>query len=352
MQDVSIVPRIGGALNPRMASSEIRYDPLTGEATIVAPGRRFRPNAHAPRSASSLGHPGGASPFVPGSEEETMPETFAIRDAGSAPNGPGWQLRVIANKYPVLAPMGGYAAPDDGFHRRSPGAGIHEVLVESTDPELDLADMDSEQFRQVFRALRARHRALIATDGIEAVLIFRNYGVGAGASLAHPHTQLLAMPIVPTDLQRELDAAAAWQRTRGVNYFDELIQRELADGARVIRESARFVAIVPWAARAPYEMQIVAREPVSSLDQLDDASLEGFADILRDMLGRLKRTLDAPPYNLIFQSAPRGDHPTYRFSVRVLPRLGFLGGFEWASGMNIISVPPEEAAEKLHAAQP
>lgn len=333
-----------------MADSEIRYDPLTGEGTIVAPGRRFRPNAHAPRMASSLGHPGGTSPFIPGSEEETMPETFAIRDPGSTPNGPGWHLRVIANKYPVLAPIE-HAQPEaDPFFRRAPGTGIHEVLVESTDPALDLADLPHDAFHSVIHALRERHRALIAVPGIESVLIFRNYGVGAGASLAHPHTQILAMPVVPTDLRRELDAAAAWRSARGSSYFDDLIAKEVAAGTRMVAEGPRFIAHVPWAARAPYEMMIVARESVASLAQFEDETLAEFSEMLRDVLGRLKRSLDAPPNNVIFQSAPRGDHASYRFSARVLPRLGFLGGFEWATGMNIISVPPEEAAEKLRAA--
>jgi len=276
-----------------------------------------------------------------------MPETFAIRAADSLPNGPGWQLRVIANKYPVLAASHEDPIASDGFHCRTPGFGSHEVLVESTDPSLDLADLDEESFRHVMVALRSRHAALIATPGIEAVLIFRNHGVGAGASLAHPHTQILAMPMVPTDLRREIEAAERWRSERGTNYFDDLISKELADGARVIRESSRFVSMVPWAARAPYEMQIVAREPITSLAQMGDATLEAFSDVLKDMLGRLKRALDSPPYNIIFQSAPKGEHASYRLSVRVLPRLGFLGGFEWASGMNIISVPPEQAAAKL-----
>lgn len=334
--------------------TEVRFDPLRRRKIYVAEQRAGRPNDYRARGGEGLA--ASACPFCPGNEHETPPEIAAERPAESERNDSQWTLRVVPNRYPALMRA---APPPSEF----PGFvvdrafGAHEVIIESRDHGARLERLPPQQIGSYLRHLQARARAHRAA-GFDHVMMFRNCGAYSGASLIHPHTQLLADPQPSNSLAQELEAIAEhYARTQRCLVCD-VVASELADGRRILTESDGLISLVPFAARFGAETWILPRSHAAPYDrpfcELEPAVLDSIGARLQQALRRVLAAFGEPSYNLILEAWVADDaaRPPAHWRIEIVPRLATVGGYELGSGDFIGSRTPEEAAQRLREASP
>jgi len=324
---------------------EIRKDYVTNTWVIFAPARARRPGASSdPRRMNDR----EACPFCEGHEARTPPEVYALRDRGPK-DGPGWRVRCIPNLYPALEPGPLVDESSAPLFARVSGVGQHEVIIETPEHRGHLGLMTDSQVSDVIRAYRDRARSLSKPGAYRYVLIFKNHGERAGASVSHPHSQLIALPIVPQRIREEMDSARAHREAnRGVCVFCRIVSTEIAEGRRVVTQNRDFLAISPYAARFPFETWILPKIHRPAFEGLKDSDCVSFAGILRDSLGRLHQMLDDPDLNFYIHTAPAGTKDDeFHWHLEIAPRLAELAGFERGTGMFINQVMPEDAASIL-----
>jgi UDPglucose--hexose-1-phosphate uridylyltransferase len=272
-------------------------------------------------------------------------------DPNARPNGPGWLVRVVPNKFPALQIEGSLDRRGEGLYDKMNGVGAHEVVIEGPDHRADLADLPVEHITQILRAYRERIIDLHRDRRFRYVLIFKNHGARAGATLEHTHTQLIATPIIPKILQEELDGARRYFELKERCVFCDIVQQETSEqnGRRVVLTSDRFVVLEPYAPRFPFETWILPLRHDDSFQTVDPGELEEFARVLKDTLQRLNRALDHPPYNFVIHTAPVTDSEleSYHWHLEIMPKLTRVAGFEIGSGFYINPTPPEDAAQYL-----
>jgi UDPglucose--hexose-1-phosphate uridylyltransferase len=338
--------------------SELRWDPLKLHWVIIATERARRPRDFFVESDA-----GGMTscPFCYGNEDKTPPEIFAIRNSGPA-NSPGWQVRVIPNKYPVLRVEGELKSRGHGLYDVMNGIGAHEVIVETPDHDRQMADLTTAEITDVLSAYRTRFLDLRRDIRLRYMVLFKNHGIKAGATLSHSHSQLIAVPLTPPVAATELKTCRDFFAVKERCIFCDLIDFELTNGDRVVREFANFVILTPYASCFPFELRLYPKRHGHDFALLSDAELAELAVAMKDMLLRLKRVLNDPPYNFILHSAPpqqeRLGKPDYWSSVEydyhwhieLVPRLTQIAGFEWGTGFYINPTSPEDAATFLREA--
>lgn len=331
---------------------ELRTDPISGRWVIIATERAARPNDFPPPPVEVDDQ--NSCPFCEGREARTPPEIFAIRAPGTAPNTPGWHVRVVSNKYPALRIEGDTTPSRVGIYTRTDGVGAHEVIIESTDHHTHLGLLPAGHVAAVVGAYLQRYRDLDGDARFEYALLFRNHGRTAGASLPHPHSQLIALPVIPKRAAEELQASERYFGRNGICVFCHVIQQDLASRERVVFENDRFVAIQPYAARFPFETWLLPKEHKASFGELTEPEVKSFAEALRTTLYALHACLNNPPYNYIVHSASYVEPARhfYHWHLEIMPRLTQVAGFEWGSGFFINPVVPEDAARFLREAAP
>jgi UDPglucose--hexose-1-phosphate uridylyltransferase len=327
--------------------SELRKDPVTGRWVIISTERRKRPTDF--RLESVTVGDADSCPFCEGHEEMTPQELLAYGRNGSAPNGPGWTLRVIPNQFPVLRVEGTLERAGEGIFDKMNGIGAHEVIVETPLHAETLATLDEDAVEQVFAAAAARVQDLTRDRRFRYMIIFKNHGAAAGASLEHSHTQLIALPIVPREVRDEVDGARAHYEMKERCVFCDILRQESADGRRLIAENADMAAIAPYAPRFPFETWILPRRHQALFEEAPRHEYRSLARLLGDVLRRMNKALKMPPYNLLIHNAPvvepAGDY--YHWHVEIIPKLTKVAGFEWATGFYLNPTAPEEAAQVL-----
>jgi UDPglucose--hexose-1-phosphate uridylyltransferase len=326
---------------------ELRKDPVTGRWVIIASERAARPTDFVrERSLSS----GGSCPFCYGSEDKTPPEVLAYRASGAAPDSPGWRVRVVPNKYPALRIEGSLGRRAAGMYDLMNAIGAHEVVIESPDHNAQMADLSAAQIAEVLWAYRERFLDLQRDNRFRYILIFKNQGAEAGATLEHTHTQIIATPVVPKRVNEELDGARTHYEQRERCIFCDLVAQELESGVRVVGQNAAFVAIAPFAARFPFETWILPQRHSATFETVSAAEVHDLSELLRQILRRMRVALDDPAYNYVLHTAPaRGDEVDefYHWHLEIMPKLTRVAGFEWGSGFYINPTPPEVAAATL-----
>jgi UDPglucose--hexose-1-phosphate uridylyltransferase len=340
--------------------SQLRHNPVTRRWVIIAEERALRPQdliLPEPEPA-----PGGFCPFCPGNERKTPPEIWSWRGNGTAPNEPGWAVRVIPNKYPALRIEGELERHAVGIYDRMAGIGAHEVIIETPDHVAGTADLPVDHFEKVLRAYQERLRDLMRDPRMKYILIFKNHGARAGASLAHPHTQLIATSVTPWTVGVELTSCLEHHQVKERCLFCDILAQELQDGERIVREDAHYVTITPYASRFPFEMWLMPRRHAHCFAEVPEDGLHHLAVHLRDVLRRLKRVLKNPPYNFVLHTSPNTQTTPkrsrywetirydYHWHLEILPRVTRVAGFEWGTGFYINPTPPEIAAEHLRDA--
>lgn len=332
--------------------SLLRQDITTNDWVIFAPERARRP--HEWKTAGGGADSRAADcPFCPGNEGFTGPEIYALR-GGSAPNTPGWSVRVIPNRFPALRIEDETQRLEEGpVFRHMGGCGAHEVIIESPDHTLFLARQPVEQVEFVLRTLHFRFNDLMRDARFQTIVIFKNHGEQAGTSLRHPHWQLIATPVVPQMLRLKHRVAQEYFDQTGRCVYCVLLHEERLARERVVAENDHYAAIAPYASHVPFEVWILPKRHQSSFGSVDVGLLRPLAEMLKTVLLKLDSCLEDPAFNLTLNTAPRGDETKEYFlwHLQILPRLTTSAGFELGSGMSINPVLPEEAATYLRDAE-
>ncbi len=325
--------------------SHLRFDIAMNDWVVFAPSRALRP-----KEVIEAARPGGTQsashcPFCPGNETFTPPEIYAVRAPKSS-----WKVRVIPNKFPALRIEDNPDRAEDACHfSRMGGCGAHEIVVESPEHSVFLAQHPVEQIELIFDTLQVRYRDLMRDRRFRTVILFKNHGLGAGTSLQHPHWQLIATPVVPRMLRVQHTEAEEYFDRHGDCLFCVMLEREIEARARVLASNDDYVAFLPFASHVPFETWIMPRRPQPSFTFVASPQLKSLAAILKSVLLKLYTGLNNPDFNLTIDDVPRGEENKdyFRWHMRILPRLSTPAGFELGSGMSINSVLPEEAAAFL-----
>jgi UDPglucose--hexose-1-phosphate uridylyltransferase len=326
--------------------SELRKDPFLDHWVVLAPHREHRPR-------SSPGDDSKADcPFCPGHESQTPPEVLALgrRDGGA--NGPGWQVRVFPNKYPAFGPE--TDTPEASPPLARPARGEHEVVVTSPDHHARWRTFSEEHGRLALEAVTQRREALARLPGVSHVFTFENAGEAAGATLPHPHLQMMALPRVPPVVDEEMRRAEAWYESERSCSFCDWIEAETRSGDRVLEAGAEIVTLLPFAPRFPFEFWILPRAHQSAFPGPGHPLLGSIAKALHDTLASLEIELGGVSYNWVLHSASPGDPALafYHWHIEVLPNTVRTAGFEWGTGLFLHHLFPEEAARRLRRAMP
>jgi UDPglucose--hexose-1-phosphate uridylyltransferase len=329
--------------------SELRQDRTTGGWVIIAPKRGGRPQMHeAGARARQRPRFDPACPFCPGNEAQ-LPGIVAELPARGVP---GWRARVVPNKFPAVQLEQTPAALACGGHRARPGRGRHEVIIESPWHDAELATMDAEQLNAAVGVYRDRSRALLGEDDIAAAVLFGNCGISAGASLAHPHAQIIALDFVPPKIAAMNDWAKRYYAEHGRCALCDELADECKSGQRLVEENDAFAVLVPFAAEHPFEMWVVPKRHQPAFDALTDDALPLFAALFGRSLRRLRATLGEPAYNFVVDTAPKSAStaPHWHWRLRIVPDIATWGGFELGAGLPINPSSPEDDARLLRAA--
>ncbi|MBI2944753.1 MAG: galactose-1-phosphate uridylyltransferase [Candidatus Wallbacteria bacterium] len=325
---------------------ELRKDPVLKRWVIIASGR---PVAHTEHRVSEEQRRGRQNcPFCTGAEAETPREVLRVPVA-AGPDPEPWAVRVVPNKFPALASEGRLHKSGVGMYDRMTGIGAHEVFIETPLHDTAFAELSIEQLEKVLWAYRSRTDELSRDPRIKYVLVFKNNGRAAGASLEHPHSQLIATPVVPRRVQEELAGAESYYAYKERCVYCDILSQELAARARVCVEGKHFVLLTPFASRFPYEMLLLPKDHQADFTSAGADQLSDLARVLRDGCAAMGRQLDDPPYNFMIHTAPVSHtaREYYHWHIEIIPRLTRVAGFEWGSGFYINPVPPEDAARQL-----
>jgi UDPglucose--hexose-1-phosphate uridylyltransferase len=325
---------------------ELRKDPVVGRWVIISTERGRRPSDFPSQPVQAQG---GNCVFCPHNEAKTPPEIVAIRSPDSGVNEPGWSLRVVPNKFPALRIEGELEPSGEGLYDRMNGVGAHEVVIETPDHAATLATLSVDAVADVLLAYRERVLDLKKDPRFEYILVFKNHGAAAGASLEHPHSQLIATPIIPIMVSEELKGAAEYYGMKERCVWCDVIRQERRSRRRVIMEAHGFVALAPFAPRFPFETWILPTRHRSAFEEAGVEELRGLAQVLGEFLRRLDRVLQWPPFNFMLHTAPLRDGPLdhFHWHLEIIPKLSNVAGYEWGTGFFINPVPPEDAAAAL-----
>jgi UDPglucose--hexose-1-phosphate uridylyltransferase len=317
--------------------SELRRHYFLDEYCIIAPKRGKRPSdfhMEKPKSGDEA-----VCPFCQGNEEMTPPAVAVYTDQGVSSDGPsrisGWKLRVFPNVFAAMVPC---PVPATKEWMALPGQGFHEVIVDSPRHRENPADFSQEHMEKLIRVYKDRYVQYSENGLVKYVSIFKNWGMEAGASLSHSHSQLVTIPILPPMIKRELDVISRASRCP----FCNIVEQE-NKSCRLINENDDWILIAPFYSQAPYETWILPKRHFANLGEMDEAEGKSLAALLRQALGSMRSVLNDPPYNCMIFQLPLG----YHLNIRIHPAISKIAGFEMGTGVYINSIAPEYAAAKL-----
>ncbi|MFA5927686.1 MAG: galactose-1-phosphate uridylyltransferase [Candidatus Margulisiibacteriota bacterium] len=336
--------------------AEIRKDPITGRWVIIAVDRSQRPSDFVHNQSVQND---GSCPFCVGAEDKTPPEIVALRPQDTQANKPGWKVRVVPNKFPALKIEGELEKHGVGLYDVMHGVGAHEVIVETPDHSLGMADLEVSNIADILEMYKNRLLDLSKDPRFKYILIFKNHGYEAGATLAHTHSQVIATPVTPINIKSELHGAREYFLMKDRCLFCDIIRQELMFGKdRVAIENELFIVLAPFASRFPFEFCILPKKHAHNYTSISEEEKWALADILKALLTRMKDVLNDPSYNFILHTSPRAEGPArpgywqtlpydFHWHIEIIPRLTRTAGFEWGTGFYINPTAPEEAAKYI-----
>ena len=325
---------------------ELRKDPIIGRWIIISKERGKRPTDFIVEKNPSKG---GFCPLCPGNEKTTPPEVLSYGRSAQKANQPGWSLRVVPNKYPALVIEGDLGKEGEGLYDKMNGIGAHEVIIETPNHDEAFTDLSHERMIEVFWAYRDRLRDLSNDPRFRYVMVFKNYGSAAGASLEHSHSQLVALPILPRMIVSELEGSLSYYKYKERCVFCDIVRQEIAQDVRVVIQNDHFITITPYAPRSPFEMWVLPTKHSSCYTAMDDDQFHSLTSIFAETMTRLDKCLPGVPYNFVLHTSPLRAQPLEHFHwhFEIMPKLTSIAGFEWGSGFYINPTPPEDAAKYL-----
>ncbi len=335
---------------------ELRKDPILGRWVIISTERSKRPDSFV-KEKEKTEDDKDKCPFCEGREKMTPPEIYSLRAPNTKPNEPGWRVRVVPNKFPALNAETELEKRGYGVHDMMTSFGAHEVIIETPDHNRDIKDQTIDEISDVIRVLQYRIEELQKDERFRYILIFKNKGKEAGASIRHPHYQIIGLPITPKRVREELHGAEVYFKLKERCIFCDLIEQEKSWGERIIYENDGFISFCPYASRFPFETWILPKDhSIDFYSQKVKDKIRPLAEMLKVILSKLGNVLDDPEYNYVIHAAPnrflRRDYwktieHDFHWHIELFPRLTRVAGFEWGSGFYINPTSPEKAAKYL-----
>jgi UDPglucose--hexose-1-phosphate uridylyltransferase len=325
---------------------ELRQNFVTKEWVIIATERAKRPEEMVVRRpVKPVAAHVPTCPFCTGNEDKTPPEILRLR----GPHQADWTVRVVPNKFAALARDVQPERTIRRSRRTINGFGVHDVIVESPDHSKLMALMSDAQVSDILRVYKARYSELSLDPRIAHITIFKNHGADAGTSLEHPHSQLVATPVISYQVRQRIQEALRHYDEYGDCIFCQSLHEELSEGVRVVSATEHFVALELFASPTPFCTHIYPRRHMASFSDISEAEVIDLGRVLRGILGKLYHGLENPDFNYTIRTAPAEcvGVKYFHWYVSVIPRLTRVAGFELGSGMFINTVLPEAAAEFL-----
>ncbi|HET6514485.1 MAG TPA: HIT domain-containing protein [Thermodesulfovibrionales bacterium] len=331
---------------------ELRKDPLLGRWVAVLKNSRS-PSDYADYDVPSEDTKEGPCVLCPGNEGKTPKEIAAVREGGR------WLSRVIPNFDPLFRIEGDLGRKGLGMYDKMNGIGADEIVIETDDHGRGPEDIGLEQVLRVVRLYRERMADLERDARMRYILVYKNSGKSAGALYLHPHSGIVATPIIPKRMKDELDGAKQYYAYKERCIFCDILREEMRLGDRVIYETKDFFAFSPFASRSPFEFWIVPKRHSCAFQEITPSETEDLSLMFMTMLKKMRTVLRTPPFNYFIHSAPnripRRDHwhtlgEDFHWHVEVIPRLLLTSGFEWGSGFYVLTTSPEDAAKYLREA--
>jgi UDPglucose--hexose-1-phosphate uridylyltransferase len=325
---------------------ELRQNQFTKEWVIIATERAKRPEELVvKRVAKDIPTYSAKCPFCPGNESQTPPQVLRFPPSEAAP----WQVRIFPNKFAALSRDADPRRSFERSHRKIQGFGVHDVIVETPDHSLAMANMPETTIAAILQAYKTRYDELSLDPRIAHITIFKNHGADAGTSLEHPHSQLIATPVISSQVRQRFQEALRHWDDYGDCMFCEMIREEMFQRTRVVAVSQHFVALEYFASATPFSTYIYPLRHMASFGDITAEEVNDLARLMKTVLAKLYVGLNNPDFNYVIRSAPAESAGVkyYHWYVSVIPRLTRVAGFELGSGMFINTVLPEAAAEFL-----
>lgn len=323
--------------------SELRQDIVTGDWVVIATGRAKRPDEFASleRVAPDYAHDPFENPEESGQEKDTL---IYRRENGD------WSLRVFPNKYPAFSRGRVVRELSEGPYFAMAGIGYHEIVV-TRDPRRPLALLEVWQIAEVVDAYQERYLSLMNKAGVSYVQIFHNHGKEAGASIAHPHSQILAIPVISPYIELELTGAEQYHKSNKRLVYGIMTEYESEHKKRVVFENEHFIAFCPFASRAAFEVWIVGKRANPYFERITEEEKFALAEVMQKALFSIYAGLNDPPHNFYIHTAPCDgkEYPHYQWHIEILPHTALWAGFELSTGIEISTIQPEVAAEYLRS---
>ncbi|MFQ3675950.1 MAG: galactose-1-phosphate uridylyltransferase [Endomicrobiia bacterium] len=324
---------------------EIRQNLATKEWVVISTERAKRPeDFKVEKEKKVLPERSDKCPFCPGNENMTPYESFVIKDENNK-----WKIRVVPNKYPAVVPEGTVQYQMEGIKRRVTGVGTAEVIIESAVHNQIIPLMSEKDVQQIVQTYKERYQAAERDKRTKMIIVFKNYGEAAGASIEHPHSQLIAIPVVPFHIRYRIEEAMRYYDETGECVFCKILDEELKSGERIVVETGSFVSFVPYAALSPFHMWVLPRRHMESFSDITDLEITDLAKNLKLTLSKLYYGLNNPDYNFVIRSVPVNEkgREYYHWYITIMPRLVRTAGFEIGTAMSINSSFPENDAKFL-----
>ncbi len=326
--------------------SELRQDLTSGDWVIIAPGRASRPLSIKEKRAKRKSSPKSTCPFDNLEEHGNWPPLFAYPSAAKR----SWQIVLIKNKYPALSHEGNTCATPftHGMYRGKTGVGMHDLII-TRDHKKNFAGISEEAAFRVLRFFQAYYQLAMKDPCNEYALPFMNWGPSAGASITHPHYQLLALPAVPPHIARSLVAAKRYSKKHHTCIRCAIIATERRMKERVIEENGGAIAIAPYASKLPFEVQIFPKAHLPYFRTSPPSVIRDTNLLIRSVMKRIKKHLNDPDLNFFIHDAPlkNGPYPYHHWHAEIFPRVSTAAGFEFSTDVYINTTTPEDATRIL-----
>ncbi len=326
--------------------SELRRDIVSGTWVAFATGREYRPNSHEafPRVSDNRDDPKDC-PFCKHNIDKGQEECSLIYyDKNNE-----WTIKVFPNKFPIFSPgEGSLDKRDEGPFEVMNGMGYHEVLV-AADHRKNFPDLKILQIAEVFNAYQERYLALMNKRSVKYISIFKNYGKSAGASIVHPHSQIVAMPVIDPDVARSLRGSEKYFQTHKECVHCVMLDWEKERGERIVYENDDFIVLCPFVSRVSFETRIYPKKHLSYFERISLEQKLSLAEAVKVALSKIKKNLDDPDYNMFLHTAPCDGQPYdhYHWHLEIFPKTSIWAGLELSTGIEVCSIMPEKAAKML-----
>ncbi|MEX1064159.1 MAG: galactose-1-phosphate uridylyltransferase [Candidatus Paceibacterota bacterium] len=327
--------------------NEFREDLVSGEWVLLATGRAKRHSQFKDQ----------------GEEQKTTKDKCPFEDPEKSGNEvlatyqnqekTDWAIKAIKNKFPAVLEGMNPKSSKSGPFKVTEGLGRHEVLV-FKDHDKDLGQLEQREVAQILRTYQERYISIYDHGSMKYVLIFHNHGPGSGASIEHPHSQIMSIPILPPDVKRSIGGADKFYKENGKRVYDAMIEWEVKEKKRIVFENKHFIVFCPFVSKTPYEIRIFPKESRAHFEQMPEELMPALSEALHVTLKKVFVALDDPDYNFFIHTAPIAAshaHEFYTWHIEIIPRISMIGAFELGSGVDVNVVDPDEAAKEFKEAK-